>query len=251
MNAAIVTRNIFTRILPSRARVAGLPAVVRWLLRGGAAFGAVVCLYLLAAVVGAVVPGPRAELGPRTDLFGLEAGAPADVEIRLISGPIHYDLMLPADAATRRAFGFASGVPVDHPGAAWVVVGWGAEQFYTTIGGYRDLRFSAVWRGITGDRAVLRLDVAGPVPEDVGRVLRLTRGQYDRLVADITAEAGAPLDVPGFTQTDQFYQAKGPFHIVRPCNQWVGERLRAAGLRFGVWTPTPFAVTLSHWWHQM
>jgi len=75
---------------------------VRWLARLCAGLAFLVCGYLLAAVLGAVVPGRTADLP-----------AGADVEIVLIAGPIHYDILLPLDAQTRAAFGFVAdaGVP--------------------------------------------------------------------------------------------------------------------------------------------
>ncbi|MBQ0765923.1 MAG: DUF2459 domain-containing protein, partial [Sulfitobacter litoralis] len=58
---------------------------------------------------------------------------------------------------------------------------------------------------------------------------------------------GEPIrsDVAGYTQTDGFFEAKGTFHILRTCNVWIGERLREAGIRFGIWTPMPLSVSLS------
>lgn len=60
--------------------------------------------------------------------------------------------------------------------------------------------------------------------------------------------AALPLASLGFTETDRLYAANGRFHIGRTCNTWVGEMLRATGLKFGRWTPAPYAVRLSLWW---
>jgi hypothetical protein len=46
-----------------------------------------------------------------------------------------------------------------------------------------------------------------------------------------------------------FYRAKGRFNILHTCNAWTGEVLRAAGIRFGLWTPTTQAVKLGLWLH--
>lgn len=54
-----------------------------------------------------------------------------------------------------------------------------------------------------------------------------------------------PIPGPGFGPTDRFFAAHGRFDILRTCNTWISDMLRAAGLRFGAWTPTPYAVTLS------
>lgn len=63
--------------------------------------------------------------------------------------------------------------------------------------------------------------------------------------------ATVALPYAGFTDTDAFFPAVGPFNLTRTCNVGVGERLRAAGLPFGAWTPTPQSVRLSLWWNGL
>ena len=210
---------------------------VRVLGRGLAVISLVPALYLLAATAGSLLPG------------GGSHAPGGDVTIGLVRGPIHYDFLLPARPDTRRAFAPAAGVPVSHPGAEWILVGWGARDFYTTTGTYLDLSPRAIWRGITGDSAVLRIDALGPLPDTAPGLhwIRLTEAGYTRLLRGLSAELApaTPLDHPGFTATDRFFAVPGRFHLFRTCNVWVGEQIRAAGLPFGLWTPTPHAVTLS------
>ena len=82
--------------------------------------------------------------------------------------------------------------------------------------------------------------------------LRMGPDQYARLPDEIDEgfrrdDRGQPIPVPaaGFTDTDRFFEARGRFRIFRTCNTWISRTLRAAGLRFGIWTPTRYAVTLS------
>lgn len=201
--------------------------------------------YLGAAIVGALVPGPVANL----------PDAPIEVEIRLVSGPIHYDILLPLDAPTRARFAFLenSPLPLDHPQAEWLMVGWGARTFYTTTGSYRDVMARAVLRGIFGDDSVMRVDVLPHLNDDLPFPrLSLSLAEYDALMdaialsfsRDIAGQVDL-LDHPGFNDTDQFFNAERRFHIFRTCNTWVGQMLRAGGQRIGIWTPTPYAVDLS------
>jgi uncharacterized protein (TIGR02117 family) len=206
-------------------------------LRKGLLAGLLLCLaYLLAGLVGAFVPGPKANVT-----------AGDDVTIHLVRGPIHYDLLLPLNAQVRARFDWLA-IEMDHPGADFLVAGWGGEAFYTTTGTYMDVSPLAVWKGVTGDRSVVRVSLAGPFQQDwPTETLVLSHAQFDALlgVLEDSFATRTPLDVPGFSQWDQFYPAKGRFHIFQTCNAWIGQTLRAAGLRFGVWTPTPYAVTLS------
>ncbi len=147
-------------------------------------------------------------------------------------------------------------VPVDNPGAEWLLVGWGSGAFYTTAGSYSDVTARAVLRAATGDSAVLRIDAFGALPDGIAGLhwLALTPGEYARLRASILADVtrgpdgrAIPVPVPGFGATDGFWRAEGRFDLFRTCNVWVGRKLHDAGLRFGAWTPAPQSVSLSLW----
>lgn len=231
--------------LPLCPRATGRDAgLIRAFRFSGLLIAACIAAYLIAAAVGAVLPtGDRA------------ANEPASHEVLLVAGPIHFDFLLPLDDPQVAAFSFAAdaGVPMDDPRARWLVVGWGSAAFYTTVGSYADVAPSAVWRAVTGDQAVMRFDVVGAVPDVPGvHRLPLSEGQFTALVQAIRADLGAvPVRLPldGFNGTDAFFAAEGHFNIFRTCNVWVGEKLRQAGVAFGRWTPTPYAVRLSLWWH--
>lgn len=220
---------------PPRLQTDQMRRPFRWL----AGLAALPALYLMASVLLALVPGP----GP--DLPG-----PASRTIGLLQGPIHTDILFPLTPETRARFAFAetAGVPVNHPQAEWLVFGWGSAAFYTTAGTYADITASAVLTAATGDDAVIRLDVLGPLPamENL-RFLRLSEAQFQALL-DRTTEtlsSRAALDHPGFTGTDAFFPAHGHFSLLRTCNVWLGETLRASGIQFGLWTPANWSVNLS------
>lgn len=192
-------------------------------------------LWFVAGLIGGVIPSVGAAPGD-------------DVEIRLVGTAIHYDFLLPVTPETRAAFGFAAraGVPVEAPDAAWILAGWGARDFYTATGAYSDMEIGPVWRAVSGDASVLRVEVWGDVDLGDRPRIGLSAAQYTRLLEAIVASTdGRVLESPGFTPTDRFFGGRGGFGFWRTCNVWVGEMLRAAGLRFGVWTPTPQAVRLA------
>lgn len=205
-------------------------------------------LYLGASVAGALIPGP----GP------IHSGSPAR-SVGLIQGWLHTDILLPLTPEIRARFAFAeaSGVPVGDPRAAWLLVGWGARDFYTTAGTYADITAAALFSAATGDAAVLRLDALGPLPEMPElTLLALSEPQLQALMAGIAAAFARdatgrpqPLDHPGFSPTDAFFHAKGRFTLLRTCNVWLGQTLRAAGIRFGLWTPVNWSVRLALDWH--
>lgn len=54
---------------------------------------------------------------------------------------MHTDILFPMTSETRARFGFAeaAGVPVNHPDAQLLILGWGSAAFYTTAGTYADI----------------------------------------------------------------------------------------------------------------
>ncbi len=204
-------------------------------------------LYLAASVALAVIPGP-----------GPNLSGPGARTIALLQGPIHTDILLPLTPDIRARFGFATaaGVPMDHPGAEWLVFGWGSKAFYTTAGTYADITAAALLTAATGDASVIRLDLVGPLTTaDNLRYLALSEAQFQALLATLLATFSLatdgqpiPLNHPGFTGFDAFFVAEGGFHLLRTCNVWLGETLRASGVRFGLWTPANWSVTLSLDW---
>ncbi len=221
--------------------------LLRLIRRGVATSVLIVALYLLAALAGAMIPGETAAPDTIEDH--------TSVEVLLISGPIHYDFLLPLNGETRSAFAqlAAFDVPVDHPNAKWLVIGWGAQDFYTSTGSYTDIRPRAVWRALTGDASVLRVDVVGGLRHDLPATrFPLTGSKYSRLLRAIQDNFARdqsgdlqPFAAASLSGTDRFFAAKGRFHIFRTCNTWISRMIRASGQPFGVWTPTPYAVTLS------
>ncbi|MEL7099171.1 MAG: DUF2459 domain-containing protein [Pseudomonadota bacterium] len=195
----------------------------------------------MAALVGGLIPGPRADLASGDD-----------VTIHLVAGPIHTDILVPLDAATAARFA-QYGMATDTPGAEWLVVGWGARDFYTTTGTYADVSLRAIWRAITGDSAVMRLGLAGPLDPALRTwPIAISAAQHTALLDQIESDIDTPTPLPhaGFGAFDRFYSAAGRFHIFNTCNTWVARTLRAAGIPFGAWTPTPYAIRAAHIKHH-
>lgn len=220
----------------------------RPILRAVTVLVAIPFFYLVFGLVGGLIPGPVGEVSD---------GGP-QVRVGLARGPIHYDFLLPLDTDLRARFSFLAeqGVPIADPRGQWLMLGWGAREFYTATGTLGDISIGPVAHAITGDTAVMRLDVVGKVEGVAGvRFVTLSTAQYSALLQGIEASFArdtdglpVPLAEAGFGLNDAFYTANGQFNIFYTCNAWLGAQLRAAGVPMGIWTPTPQSVELSLWW---
>ncbi len=213
---------------------------MRRLLRATAVLAAAVLLVL---ALGVLVPRP---LWPAAD------GAGQGTRILVLAGPIHTDVALPLDAQTRDRFAFLlPALPLDHPGADWLVLGWGGRAFYLETPTWADLRPGPVLRALTLDASVLHADVAGPIPLDHPAVLPLDLSGPGRarlesaILASFARQDGAPIPNETYNGRDRFFEATGRFNLLLGCNTWTASVLRAAGLRTGWWTPLPRTLLAS------
>lgn len=178
--------------------------------------------------------------------------------ILVLMNPIHTDIAIPLDPAVREAFAFLSenGQPIDAPGARYLVFGWGGREFYTQTPTWSELKPGPLLRGLTVDRAVMHVDVAGDIPEPHPEVVGFDLDDarfaavVKRIEASFSREAGRPVPLPEFRygQYDGFYEAEGNFTAILGCNTWAASVLRAGGLRTGWWNPLPRSLKTSLAW---
>lgn len=203
-------------------------------------------VYLVLAFIGAFIPNiTRDDVGPRND----------EQEIILAAGVIHYDILIPLDDETKAVFSFLDDTRVPLDDGTWLAVGWGSEAFYTSGGQYSDVTWGALGKAMTWDSSVMRFEVYGDLPAhpDLKRI-SISGAQLDALRDSIRGDLNpdpTALIVEGFSETDAFFTAAGAFNMAHTCNVWIGDKLTSAGLKMGLWTPTPYAVSLSLWWNGL
>jgi uncharacterized protein (TIGR02117 family) len=201
----------------------------------------------LLAILGTLIPHPFVndpvdETGPAR-------------RILVVSNTIHTDIAIPADPETLATFGFLtdSGLPILHPDARWLLLGWGGRSFYMETPTLADIKLGPTFRALTIDSAVMHVAVLGEIIETDPEVMpiALSAGAYANLLAAITESfvqnhgAVEPIDGYAFGPADKFYTAKGSFNALLGCNVWTSQMLRSAGIRTGIWNPIPYSLTLS------
>jgi uncharacterized protein (TIGR02117 family) len=229
---------------PKPTRRTGLTRrLVRWAVRLVAIPLAAVLAYIAAATIGALVQS--AEVG------GPE-GEP--VTIYVASNGFHADIVVPFETPAKSWGGLLQASPITSElvaGTRWIAFGWGSEVAYTRLGEITDLTPDIMVRALAFDRSVVHVAPLADISSGDGVWLIQVSGTgYRRLVSVIEDSfaldaAGRPILLDGITHGygDSFFRGRRRFSLFRSCNVWVGEALRAAGIRAGIWTP--FAQSLN------
>jgi uncharacterized protein (TIGR02117 family) len=205
-----------------------------WLKRALLAIAAVPALYLLAALVGSLIPVNTGWEEP-------EEG----ITIYLANNGVHSDIVMPVRA---QGLDWEPLLPKRHfaaadPRAQWVAFGSGEERVYLNTPSWWDLTPRTVWAALTGGRQVMHVEYVSN-PSYAERAIRLRPEEYRRLWQAIRADFqpgrdGRPqlIDHPGYGCCDAFYRAPGKHTALRTCNTWTAKWLRVAGVKTSLWPP--------------
>jgi uncharacterized protein (TIGR02117 family) len=207
---------------------------IRWPSRIALAILAIPALYLLAALIGALIP-------LNSDWKEPDQG----ITIYLANNGVHADLVLPAnsqglDWRPLLPKSDAANVPA---GAQWVAFGAGEQRVYLETPTWGDLTAKTALVALTGGERVMHVQWVRD-PTYSAREIRLTPEQYRRLWASIRAgfqldPNGKPIRIghPGYGFGDAFYRGVGNSNAIDTCNQWAAGRLRLAGVEAPLWSP--------------
>jgi uncharacterized protein (TIGR02117 family) len=206
----------------------------KWVGRALTALLAVPALYLLAALVGSLVPVNRGWTEPAdgTTIYIADNGVHADIVMPIEAQGLDWrPLIPPRDFAA-----------VD-PNARWIAFGSGEKRVYLDTPTWWDITPRTIWAPMAGGDRVMHVEYV-PSPYYAVRQIRLRPEEYRRLWAAIRADfalgpGGRPqlIDHPGYGRADGFYRATGKANAVRTCNAVVANWLRIAGVETSLWPP--------------
>lgn len=205
-----------------------------WLRRVLLSLAAIPGIYLLAALVGSLLPVNRGWTEPGQG-----------ITVFLADNGIHVDLIMPAKAVGLDWTPLVpkSDMAAPDPDARWLAFGTGEERVYLETPRWRDIKLKTIWSGLTGGNKVMHVEWVAD-PRYALREIRLRPEEYRRLWAAVRADLdldanGRPkrIDHPGYGRADAFYWARGKASAIRTCNSWVATRLRLAGVKTSAWPP--------------
>ena len=206
----------------------------KWVGRGLTLLLAVPALYLVAALIGSLIPVNRGW------------SEPADgITIYLADNGIHADIVMPVSA---QGLDWSKVIPRSDMAAAdpnmrWISFGSGEERVYLNTPTWSDITPRTIWSALTGGYRVMHVEYV-PSPFYTVRQIRLRPEEYRRLWAAIHADFALDANArpkriahPGYGPTDAFYRAVGKESALRTCNSWVANWLRLAGVKTSLWPP--------------
>jgi uncharacterized protein (TIGR02117 family) len=206
----------------------------KWVGRAFSTLLAFPALYLVAALIGSLIPVNRGWTEPAdgTTIYVADNGIHADIVMPVEAQGLDWSPLLPKSD-------FAD-VP---PATRWVAFGSGEERVYLNTPTWWDITPRTIWSALTGGRRVMHVEYV-PTPTYALRQIRLRPEEYRRLWAAIRADFALGPDGklkriahPGYGCCDAFYRAQGKESAFRTCNTWVAKWLRLAGVTTSLWPP--------------
>ena len=210
-----------------------------------------IAVYVLVAFVGAWIPD-NADFMPD----------PNGIEVYIYSGDIHSDIILPLvneQKDWRENFPLRSFL-TERSDFTHVSIGWGSRDFYLNTPTWRDVNLATTASTFfIPAESVMHVEMVHlrPVISSSMMKTKVTAEQYLRMVEFVQesfVECGhagdsnrkpTPINDACYNDCDNFYPAVGRYHLFQTCNCWVGDALRAGGIKVGKFTPLPKSI----FWH--
>ena len=206
----------------------------RWTKRAALGVLAVPALYLLAALIGSLIPVNRGwdEPAEGVTAYIADNGIHADIVMPVQAAGLDWSPLFPASD-------FAA-APTD---ARWIAFGSGEERVYLNTPTWWDITPRTSWSALAGGRQVMHVQYVAD-PSYAVREIRLRPEEYRRLWAAIRADFQLDgkgriqrIDHAGYGCCDAFYRAPGKHSALRTCNTWAAKWLRLAGVETSLWPP--------------
>ena len=176
------------------------------------------------------------------------------IEVYVISNGVHTDFVLPADQLPDEwlweinfdDFEFSKNQ------LTYMGFGWGDRGFYLDTPTWAELKFSTAFNALfIPSPTLMHIKAFDKIPSENKNFekLTLTSCQFSKLCHHIWDSFSKNknntitlLPNKGYTPNDNFYYARGSYHMFNTCNFWVNNGLRKAGVRTSIWTPVDRGV---------
>ena len=193
-----------------------------------------VILYFIAALIFSVLKTHP----PKTDCL-------AENEIYITTNGVHLDIVLPVENVKPELLNNLEILP----GTKYVSFGWGDREFYINTPQWKDLTFKTAFKALFLKSETAMHVTCYSTSYSSWIKIKICTSQLDLLNSYIEKsfsknENGSfkKIAVPGYYNSDFFYEATGSFSLFNTCNVWVNKALKVTGIQTSVWSPFDFGV---------
>ena len=180
------------------------------------------------------------------------------IEMRVTSNGFHTNLIVPVATTLFDWRSYLSLVDIGDgsiTGYRYLGFGWGDRDFYMQTPTLADLKVTTVLRAMFWSAGSV-LHIQGyrvwpsSSPGFTVKAIRLSSAQYLALMQFLqrsfqqNQQAQPQLLKRGYRPNSSFYQAIGNYSLIRTCNTWTADGLRAAQVNTPLWPGLAPAVTL-------
>lgn len=166
-------------------------------------------------------------------------------KIYISSNGVHTDIVLPLKNELHNWDDFLDLTPYNNSKQAqYIAIGWGDKGFYLDTPTWSDLKAStAINAALLPSPTAMHVSLYSKEPQVGERIklLYVPNHNYSQLIHFILGsfdlENDQPILIPnsGYTSNDNFYEAKGNYHLFKTCNTWTNLALKSANLKTGIW----------------
>ncbi len=195
-------------------------------------FVLLVCLYLLISLAGIIIP-INSDYDPQN----------GEIDIYVISNGVHTDICLPVKNDQVDWTEFISEAPYTGLSSEpeFISIGWGDKGFYLDTPEWSDLKAStAINAMLLSSPTAMHITYKCYTPAESEQVKKcsISKSKYEALIHYIKDsfeldQNGNVQLIPnvGYTSVDNFYEAKGSYHLFKTCNVWTNNALSIAGIK--------------------
>jgi uncharacterized protein (TIGR02117 family) len=169
----------------------------------------------------------------------------ADKEIYITTNGVHLDIVLHVENVEPE---FLSRLEI-LPGTKYVSFGWGDREFYINTPQWKDLTLKTAFKALFLKSETAMHVTFYSTSYSSWRKIKICPSQLDLLNKTIEKSFSKnenrsfnKLAVPGYYNSDFFYEAIGSFSLFNTCNVWVNKALNEIGVPTSVWSPFDFGV---------
>lgn len=194
-----------------------------------------ICFYIVIALFGMIFP------------CGLH-DQPAEISVFVRTNGVHTDLCIPTKTEHKD---WLTTIDLkdyrDQTKAEYVAIGWGDKGFFLDTPTWAELKATTAINAIflPSPTAMHVEFMDQPVESETIKEVKISHRSYRKLISFIESTFDKRNNkiqlIPGHSYglTDNFYEAKGSYHLFNTCNVWTNDAMKSANMRTSIFSVFP------------